>query len=69
VNPRSEKYQHRFHARLTKKLAQAYTSLAKAESNETLAAGMYYAHVARAKKRVEVLTKELETYESTHSEL
>jgi hypothetical protein len=67
--PRTERARHRFHTRLTKKLAQAYTSLAKAESNETLAAGMYYAHVALAKKRVELLTKELKTYESTHLEL
>ena len=54
----------RAHTVRTKKLAKAYAWLARAEANETCAAGMYYAHIAQAKAQIERLTEELARWES-----
>ena len=69
MNTREYKILHRFHTKMTKKLAHAYTSLSKAEANETLPAGLYYAQVARAKKQIESLVAQLKQYEAEHPEL
>lgn len=60
---------HRRHTRLTKQLVRAYAYLERAEANETLGPGLYYAHIAKSKKRIDSLIEELKRYEDEHPEL
>lgn len=66
---RQIKTMHRIHVRLTKRLARAHTWLSKAEANETLPAGLYWANVSRAKKQIESFVAQLKQYEAEHPDL
>ena len=69
MSTREEKARHRFHTKLTKKLAKAYSYLKRAEEDETRPAGLYYAHVSRAKKQIESFVAQLKQYEAEHPDL
>lgn len=57
---------HRFHTKLTRRLANAQLALARAEADKKVWAGLHAANIGRAKKRIERAVEELQRWEGEH---